>query len=89
MTGLGALQSAPQLRERLLRRIGSWSWNDEVGSNHGIRPEPRERPLPLPIARKLPFRFRPGQAIDRMTAFQIARPGADWRKPTHHSREHP
>jgi hypothetical protein len=32
ITGMGALRSAPQLRERLLRRIGSWSWNDEVGS---------------------------------------------------------
>jgi hypothetical protein len=29
---MGALQSAPQLHERLLRRIGSWSWNEEPGS---------------------------------------------------------
>ena len=37
MTGMGALQSAPQLRERLLRRIGSWSWNDEVGSKAEVQ----------------------------------------------------
>ena len=42
-----------------------------LGSSHGIRPEPGERPLPLLIARKLPFPFRPisaGRARLRRTA---------------------
>ena len=56
-TYMGALQSAPQLRERLLRRIGSWSWNDEV------EVELIERPLSLPITGILLFRFRPNHVI--------------------------
>ena len=47
--GLGALQSAPQLRERLLLRIETWAWNDEVGSKPVIRFAARERPF---LARK-------------------------------------
>ena len=33
-------------------------------SNHAIRPEPGESPLPLPFTRKQPFRFRPIPVID-------------------------
>jgi hypothetical protein len=46
-----------------------------------------ERPLSLPIARKLPFRFRPNLAIDRMAAFEIAGPGSGLAE-THPKRLH-
>jgi hypothetical protein len=38
--GIGRSAVGAPLRERLLRRIGSWSWNDEVGSIPVVRLRP-------------------------------------------------
>jgi hypothetical protein len=38
---------------------------------------PVERPLSLPVARKLPFRFRPNQATSRTADFGSVSPQAE------------
>ena len=69
---------------RIIKPGISWTAMDAVTALHLKRD--RERQLWLVQALRLSVCFRPGHAIDRMTAFQIGGPGADWRKPTHFSR---
>ena len=71
---MGALQAAPQFRERPLRRIGNGSWNDEgvclSVRRHGLGPHPHYSPDMAKIA---PENVRASASMARLGGFIAAR----------------